>query len=1067
MKRTLVPLTFCLAFLVRLGAAAEPSAKDILEATGVKGGLVVHLGCGDGRLTAALHASDAYLVHGLDPDPANVQKARTHIKSLRLYGRVAIDRFIGNTLPYADNLVNLVVCERPSPVPRAEMMRVLAPGGVAYLREGGKWTKVIKPRPKELDEWTHALHGPDNNAVAKDSVVGPPRHLQWVADPKWARSHDQLASIGVVVTSGGRLFYIVDEGPTAFVALPPRWRLVARDAFSGVLLWKRPIAPWEGHLRHFRSGPPELQRRLVAVGDVVYVTLGYGKPVTALDAATGKTIRQYGGTEDTCEIVCSDGVLYLVAGKIDRQAYAQALRRGAPSPPPHKKRVMAVEATTGKILWKKADADTAEVMPTTLAVGNGKVFFQNPEAIVCLHARSGKQVWRTTRKLDRRRLGWSTPTLVYYKGVVLSADHNRPASGSQPETVGWNPTWKGGVAPPGELVAYSAKTRKRLWSCPAREGYNAPVDVLVAGGLVWTGNLVRASEPGITAGRDPFTGEIKKRRPPDSKFFQIGMGHHRCYRNKATNRYLVMNRAGIEFVDLATGVGIPNHWVRGVCQYGVVPANGLVYAPSHSCACYIHAKLNGFNALAATGPAPTKPSGPQLERGPAYDRPLDTRPSPLATPDDWPTLRHDNARSGCTTTQVPPHLQQAWRTRLGGRLTSLVVAGGRVFVASKDTHTVHALDAAGGKLLWSYTTGGRVDSPPTWYRGTVLFGSADGWVYCLRASDGEPVWRFRAAPRDLRIVAYDQVESLWPVHGNVLVLDDQVYFAAGRSSFLDRGIFLYRLEARSGKLLSVKRLDDRDPKTGYERKGFVRGTDITIGQLTDILTVYGGDIYMRQARFDRQWNKQPTGGVHLYCSAGLLDDTWWHRTYWLLGTRVRSGYGGWPVVGNQTPAGRILCVADDAVYGFRRGQYSSRGAHVGLMPNAAYRLFAADKQPRRLPPPKTQTAARGQKNRRRRPGPRATVNYRWTKTVPLLVRAMVLAGKTLFIAGPPWSGRLTEETTAALEGRKGGVLWAVAPADGSRLAQLELGSPPVFDGMAAAGGRLFLATMAGEVVCLK
>ena len=30
----------------------------------------------------------------------------------------------------------------------------------------------------------------------------------------------------------------------------------------------------------------------------------------------------------------------------------------------------------------------------------------------------------------------------------------------------------------------------------------------------------------------------------------------------------------------------------------------------------------------------------------------------------------------------------------------------------------------------------------------VLFGSADGCVYCLRASDGAIVWRFRAAPRD-------------------------------------------------------------------------------------------------------------------------------------------------------------------------------------------------------------------------------------------------------------------------------------------------------------------------------
>lgn len=42
-------------------------ARDILDATGVKGGLIVHLGCGDGKLTAALRVNDRYLVHGLDP----------------------------------------------------------------------------------------------------------------------------------------------------------------------------------------------------------------------------------------------------------------------------------------------------------------------------------------------------------------------------------------------------------------------------------------------------------------------------------------------------------------------------------------------------------------------------------------------------------------------------------------------------------------------------------------------------------------------------------------------------------------------------------------------------------------------------------------------------------------------------------------------------------------------------------------------------------------------------------------------------------------------------------------
>ena len=54
-------------------------------------------------------------------------------------------------------------------------------------------------------------------------------------------------------------------------------------------MWKKPIGPWEGHLRGFRTGPPEIHRRLIAVSDRVYVTLGYGEPVSVLDGATGVT----------------------------------------------------------------------------------------------------------------------------------------------------------------------------------------------------------------------------------------------------------------------------------------------------------------------------------------------------------------------------------------------------------------------------------------------------------------------------------------------------------------------------------------------------------------------------------------------------------------------------------------------------------------------------------------------------------------------------------------------------------------------------------------------------------
>ena len=54
--------------------ALAESASELLELSGIKGGLVVHLGCGDGKLTAQLRAGDQYFVHG---------STRTPVKSLR------------------------------------------------------------------------------------------------------------------------------------------------------------------------------------------------------------------------------------------------------------------------------------------------------------------------------------------------------------------------------------------------------------------------------------------------------------------------------------------------------------------------------------------------------------------------------------------------------------------------------------------------------------------------------------------------------------------------------------------------------------------------------------------------------------------------------------------------------------------------------------------------------------------------------------------------------------------------------------------------------------------------
>jgi hypothetical protein len=86
----------------------------------------------------------------------------------------------------------------------------------------------------------------------------------------------------------------------------------------------------------------------------------------------------------------------------------------------------------------------------------------------------------------------------------------------------------------------------------------------------------------------------------------------------------------------------------------------------------------------------------------------------------------------------------------------------------------------------------------------------------------------------------------------------------------------------------------------------------------------------------------------------------------------------------------------------------------------------------------------------------------WSYRVPVRIRAMLLAGDRLITAGPP-DVVDPQDPLGAFEGRKGGVLHVVDAATGGRLSEFTLTSPPVFNGAAAAHGRLFLAAEDGAL----
>ena len=218
-----------------------------------------------------------------------------------------------------------------------------------------------------------------------------------------------------------------------------------------------------------------------------------------------------------------------------------------------------------------------------------------------------------------------------------------------------------------------------------------------------------------------------------------------------------------------------------------------------------------------------------------------------------------------------------------------------------------AIDTATGNIRWRFTANGRLDTPPAIHRGLCLFGSAAGWVYAIRADNGQLVWRMRAAPTDERIVAYGQVESPWPVPGAVLVMDDIAYFAAGRQPLADGGILVFAVDPMTGKRHWVQRIDSVPQKGFYENSGLEFDP-------FDILHAEGDGLAMsrwilspdgKQVDVDK-WNafaKLNTGG----------GEVWIPRGSWTYGARHQHRFAG------EAPRRPLAVFRDDNVYSSLNG----------------------------------------------------------------------------------------------------------------------------------------------------
>ena len=193
-----------------------------------------------------------------------------------------------------------------------------------------------------------------------------------------------------------------------------------------------------------------------------------------------------------------------------------------------------------------------------------------------------------------------------------------------------------------------------------------------------------------------------------------------------------------------------------------------------------------------------------------------------ASADDWPTYRHDIARTGATSESLAAPLAPDWvyvpaypprpawprpavRPREGWEQRhrvifddafQVVAAGETVYFGSSADNKVYALNATTGKERWSFFTGGPVRLAPTISGNRVLVGSDDGLVYCLSAGDGKVLWKVRGGPKDEKLLGHGKMISRWPIRTGVLVDEGIAYFGAG--IFPHENVFLHAVKVSDG-----------------------------------------------------------------------------------------------------------------------------------------------------------------------------------------------------------------------------------------------------------------------------
>ena len=147
-------------------------------------------------------------------------------------------------------------------------------------------------------------------------------------------------------------------------------------------------------------------------------------------------------------------------------------------------------------------------------------------------------------------------------------------------------------------------------------------------------------------------------------------------------------------------------------------------------------------------------------------------------------------------------------------------AGNTVFVGCSHNGAMIAYDAQSGDERWRFYTNAAIRTQAVADAKNVLFGSDDGYVYCL-THGGELRWKALVGLGDRFVIGHGNVVSAWPVPTRPLLKDGKLFILGG--CWPADGVFMNAFDVATGKRLwRSTRMAMRSMRIPlFEKDGFV------------------------------------------------------------------------------------------------------------------------------------------------------------------------------------------------------------------------------------------------------